>query len=57
MKDLTPLLNLLAFYMKHRRTFERREARNPFGDHDAYLAAHALTERIHYLVSFIRSLS
>ena len=57
MKDLTPLLNLLAFHMKHRRTFERREARAPFGDHDAHLAAHALTLRINYLTSFIRSLS
>lgn len=57
MKDLTPLLNLLAFHMKRRRLAERREARNPFGDHDAYLEAQHLTTRIHYLTSFIRSLS
>jgi hypothetical protein len=57
MKDLTPLLNLLAVHMKHRRSFERREARNPFPDEEAHHAAHALTLRINYLTSFIRSLS
>lgn len=56
MKDLTPLLNLLAFHMKHRREAERREARN-IGDYDAYLEVQHLTARITYLTSFIRSLS
>jgi hypothetical protein len=57
MKDLTPLLNLLAVHMKARSTFERREARNPLPDEEAHYAAHALTLRINYLTSFIRSLS
>ena len=56
MKDLTPLLNLLALHMKRRRAAERREARSPYGDHDAYLDAQNLTARINYLTSFIRSL-
>jgi len=55
MKDLTPLLNLLAFHMKHRRAAERREARS--ADYDAYLEVQHLTARITYLASFIRSLS
>lgn len=56
MKDLTPLLNLLALHMRARRFWERRE-RAGLGDYDAYLAVRRITGRIDYLASFIRSLS
>jgi hypothetical protein len=56
MNDLTPLLNLLALHMLRRHEARQREARN-IGDYDAYLAVQHLTDRIHYLTSFIHTLT
>lgn len=56
MKDLTPLLHLMALHMRERRFWERRELAG-LGDYDAYLAVRRTTERIDYLASFIRSFS
>ena len=54
MKDLSPLLQLLALHMKTRRFWIKREA-STIADYDAYLAIQSLTDRINYLSSFIRS--
>lgn len=54
MKDLTPLLHLLALHMKTRRHWIQREA-STIADYDAFLAIQSLTDRIDYLASFIRS--
>lgn len=54
MQDLTHLLHLLALHMKTRRAWQKREA-TTIGDYDAHLAIQALTERINYLASFIRT--
>ena len=54
MKDLSPLLHLLALHMKTRRQWIKREA-STIADYDAFLAIQSLTERIDYLSSFIRS--
>ena len=56
MKDLSPLLHLLALHMKTRRFWIKREA-SSIADYDAFLAVRTTTERIDYLASFIRSLS
>lgn len=56
MKDLSPLLHLLALHMKTRRFWIKREA-SAIADYDAFLAVRTTTERIDYLASFIRSLS
>jgi hypothetical protein len=56
MKDLSPLLHLLALTMKTRRTWEKREA-STIADYDAFIAVRTTTERIDYLASFIRSLT
>jgi hypothetical protein len=54
MKDLTPLLHLLALHMNTRRFWIKREA-STIADYDAFLAIQSLTDRIDYLASFIRS--
>lgn len=54
MKDLSPLLQLLALHMKTRRFWIKREAAT-IADYDAFLAIRSLTDRIDYLSSFIRS--
>jgi hypothetical protein len=54
MKDLTPLLHLLALHMKARRHWIKREA-STIADYDAFLAIRSLTDRIDHLSSFIRS--
>jgi hypothetical protein len=56
MKDLSPLLHLLALHMKTRRFWIKREA-SSIADYDAFLAVRTTTERIDYLASFIRSLT
>jgi hypothetical protein len=42
--------------MLRRHEARQREARN-IGDYDAYLAVQHLTARIHYLTSFIHTLT
>jgi hypothetical protein len=56
MKDKTALMNLLAIYQGKRKDIERIEARAALSSYDNYLAIASLTDRIKYLISFIKTL-